>query len=77
MYEKYAALRDARGLSDYRVAVDCDLPLNLFSEWKYSGVDGRKVTNPKADKLIKLANYFGVPLEYFYKEENGERDQII
>lgn len=72
MYERYAALRDEKGLTDYRVARDLDLPANMFSEWKNSGIDGRKKTNPKADKLLKLAEYFEVPLEYFYQEGENE-----
>ena len=68
MYEKYAALRDAKGLKDRQVAIACGFSANLLSEWKNSGVGGRKVTCPKADKMMKLANYFGVPLEYFYQE---------
>lgn len=57
MYVKYAELRDKRGLTDYRVSVDTDIPKSTFSEWK----SGR--SKPKVDKLKVLADYFGVPLE--------------
>ena len=59
MYSNYSKLRDERKLTDYRVAVDTGIPKSTFSEWKA----GR--SNPKADKLKRLAEYFGVSIEYF------------
>ncbi|RHC47880.1 XRE family transcriptional regulator [Enterocloster bolteae] len=38
------------------------MPSSFFSEWK------RGKMMPKADKLQILADYFGVPLDYFLKE---------
>lgn len=67
MYEVYAKLRDARGLSDYQVAIDTGVPRSTLSDWKLNK------SNPKADKLLKLAKYFDVPVETFIKEEpNGK-----
>lgn len=57
MYEKYAELRDKKGVTDYRVAADTGIPKSTFSEWK----SGR--SKPKADKLKKIADYFGVSVE--------------
>ncbi|MBO5853153.1 MAG: helix-turn-helix transcriptional regulator [Bacteroidales bacterium] len=62
MYNKYVKLRDAKGVSDYRVAIETGIPKSTFSEWK----SGR--SNPKIEKLHKLAQYFGVPIEYFLIE---------
>lgn len=31
-----------------------------------------ETSNPTVDKLKKVADYFGVPIEYFLKEENGK-----
>lgn len=59
MYNKYVKLRDEKGVSDYRVSVETGIPKSTFSEWK----TGR--SNPKLEKLSKIANYFGVPIEYF------------
>ena len=56
MYTKYVALRDARGLTDYKVAKDTGIPKSTFSDWK----SGR--SKPKIEKLIILANYFGCPI---------------
>lgn len=63
MYEVYAKLRDARGLSDYQVAVDTGIPKSTLSDWKLAK------SNPKADKLLKLAKYFGVPVETFIEDK--------
>lgn len=63
MYNKYVKLRDQRGTSDYRVAMDTGIPKSTFSDWK----SGR--SNPKVDKLKILADYFGVSIEYFLSDE--------
>lgn len=62
MYETYAKLRDEKGVTDYRVAKDTDITKSTFSEWK----SGRSA--PKFSKLVKLAKYFGVPVEVFDDE---------
>lgn len=59
MYNKYAKLRDEKGVSDYRVSVETGIPKSTFSEWK----SGR--SNPKLEKLSKIAKYFDVAIEYF------------
>lgn len=64
MYNKYVKLRDEKGVSDYRVSVETGIPKSTFSEWK----SGR--SNPKLEKLSKIANYFNVPIEYFINNEN-------
>lgn len=59
MYEKFAQLVEARGVTTYRVAKDIGLAQTVFSDWK----TGK--SKPKADKLKKIADYFGVTIEYF------------
>ena len=59
LYEKYAKRRDELGLTDYRVSKDTGVPYSCISDWK----KGR--CTPKFDKLVKLAKYFGVDVEYF------------
>ena len=63
MYTKYADLRDRKGVRDSEVARATHIPYSTFTDWK----KGRY--NPKADKLLKLAEYFGVTIEYFLKKE--------
>lgn len=61
-YEVYVELRDKKGVSDYRVSRETGITKSTFSDWK----SGR--SNPKIEKIKKLADYFGVPVEYFYEE---------
>lgn len=65
MYEKYASLRDKAGVTDYEVSKRTGVPTSTLTNWKY----GRY--NPKFTKLLALAKYFNVPVEYFAEEKNG------
>lgn len=64
MYKKYEKLRNARGVTDYRVSMDTGIPRTTLSEW------GAGKYEPKLDKIAALAKYFGVPIEYFVKQED-------
>ena len=59
MYKKLEALLQARGITAYRLAKDLEMSPMVFSDWK----NGK--SKPKADKLKKIADYFGVAIEYF------------
>lgn len=59
MYEKFAKLMEVKGVNTHQVAVCTGIPYSCLTDWKA----GR--SKPKMDKLIKLAKYFGVPLEHF------------
>lgn len=62
MYKKFAALLQQTGKTAYQVSKDTGIAENIFSYWK----NGR--SKPKFDKLLILANYFGVPVEYFAED---------
>lgn len=59
LYEKFKTLVETRGVSVYTVAVATGIPYTCLADWKA----GR--SKPKIDKLKKLAEYFGVTLDYF------------
>ena len=59
MYEIFAKLLEERGVTAYKVSKATGIAGSTFSDWK----SGR--SEPKVDKLQKLANYFGVSIEYF------------
>lgn len=63
MYKKYAELRDSKGLTDYKVSLGTGITKSTFSDWK----NGRSV--PKLEKLSKIADYFGVTVDYFINKE--------
>lgn len=64
MYLDYIRLRDQMGMTDADVARATGIGKSTFSDWK----SGR--SSPKLGKLMKLAEYFGVNLEYFIKKND-------
>lgn len=66
MYKNYAALRDKKGLTDYRVAMDTGISTATLSSWKNGAY------TPKSDKLLVLAKYFGVSVEELLEEQGGK-----
>ncbi len=63
MYEKFEKLLNDRNITAYQVAKDTGISNVTLTEWK------KGTYKPKADKLMKLAEYFGVSIEYFLKKE--------
>ena len=66
MYQIFERLIKEKGVTAYRVSKDTGIPQATLSDWK----NGR--SKPKFDKLMTLAKYFGVPVEYFAEEKEGE-----
>lgn len=58
MWEIFEQLRIAKGVTAYQVCKDLGFQQGMISNWKM----GRY--SPKVDKLQKIADYFGVSLEY-------------
>lgn len=63
VYSKFVQLLQERGLTAYKVSQETGISQSTLSDWK----TGR--ASPKADKLLVLARYFGVPIEYFLTEK--------
>ncbi|WP_312370865.1 helix-turn-helix domain-containing protein [Lachnoclostridium sp.] len=61
MYEKFYNLLFQRNITAYRVAKDTGIPIATLYDWKYGK------SKPKVDKLLILANYFDVSIDYFIK----------
>lgn len=66
MYEKFSELLEETNKSSYQVSKDTGIPQSVLSDWK------RGRSKPKFDKLLILAKYFGVPVEYFAEEAEQE-----
>ena len=62
LYKKFEELLTKHNKTTYQVAKETEIAPSTLSDWK----TGR--SNPKIDKLQKIANYFGVSLEYFLEE---------
>lgn len=58
-FEKLDVLAKSRNVSFYEISKELDISRPVFSDWKA----GRSM--PKTDKLLKIANYFGVDVGYF------------
>lgn len=70
MYSKFEELLQKNNKTTYRVAKDIGISSVTFTDWK----KGR--SKPKVDKLQKIADYFGVTIEYFL-EDQGEIEKEL
>ena len=61
MYAKYVELRDSMGVNDAKVSAATGIPRSTFTDWK----QGR--SKPKLEKLLKIAEFFGVSIDEFAK----------
>lgn len=58
MYEYFSNLLQKYGVTPYKVSKETGVSQSTLSDWK------RGISTPKNDKLQKIADYFGVSLEY-------------
>ncbi len=70
MYQIYADLRDATGVTDYEVAKNTGVSTATLTNWKYGRYE------PKFDKLVAIAKYFGVSVEIFAKTTKPEPEEV-
>ena len=76
MYKNYCEIRDSLGMKDADVARATGITKSTFSDWK----SGR--SNPKPEKLQKIAAFFGVPTDYLMNgadvknEVTAKRDML-
>lgn len=66
-YKYFQTLLDTHGVTAYRVAKETKITTATLTNWKKG-----KYT-PKANKLQKIADYFGVPLSYLLTGEIEEK----
>lgn len=62
----YVDLRDSKGLTDYRVSKLTGVAQQTLSSWQ------KQDYFPKRDKIGKIANFFEVPIEAFYRHDDVE-----
>lgn len=62
-YKRYKSLCEERGISSYKVSQATGVSTATISSW------GKGHYKPKDDKLQKLADYFGVPVEIFHEKK--------
>ena len=66
MYEKFEALLKKYGVTAYRVSKETGVTTATLTSWKQGNY------TPKREKLQKIADYFGVTVEYFTGEEKND-----
>ena len=68
MYEIFERLLNERGVTAYRVAKETGVTTSTLTNWKKGNY------TPKQDKLQKIADYFGVSIDYLMNGEVREED---
>lgn len=70
MYKVFERLLKENNKTPSRVSAETGIPKSALSEWK----NGRYQL--KADKIMILADYFGVPVTVFFGDEETECNQL-
>lgn len=70
MYEIFLKLLNEKGVTAYKVGKATGIAGSTFTDWK----NGRSV--PKQEKLQKIADYFGVSLEYLTTGKDSKTDYL-
>ena len=65
-YLRFCELVSERGTSVYKVSKDTGIPPSTFTDWK----NGRSA--PKAEKMKRIADYFGVTLDSLLSDGKSE-----
>lgn len=68
-YTVFAKLLETKNITPYRVYKETGVPQSSLSEWK------RGNSMPKIDKLIKIAEYFGVSVDYLLTGEESPKTE--
>lgn len=70
MYEIFERLLTLHKISAYKVGKATGIPTSTFTAWK------KGISAPKQDKLDKIADYFGVTIDYLMGKEGGEDNKV-
>lgn len=72
MYEVFEQLLQKYGVTPYKLSKETGIAQATFSDWK----NGR--STPKQEKLQKIADYFGVTIEYLMTgKEQQEKEPAL
>lgn len=67
--ERIKTICNERGLSMYRIEKDCGFGNGSIMKWERS--------SPKVENVIKLADYFGISVDYLLGRERVAEDNAI
>ena len=73
MYEIFEQLLQQQGISAYKVDKETGVTQSTLSDWK------RGRSTPKSENMKKLANYFGVSIDYLMtgKDSSETKESIL
>lgn len=71
MYKIFEELLKNRGITAYQVSKATGISTGSLSDWK----NGR--SSPKADKLQKIADYFGVSVDYLLGKTYTKKEPTV
>lgn len=71
MYEIFVKLLQENGLTPYKFSKLTGIAQSTLSDWK----TGK--SRPKPDKMIIIADYFGVSVHYLEGEQENKNDDFI
>jgi transcriptional regulator with XRE-family HTH domain len=66
MYDKFRQLLEKNNVKPSKVANAIGISPVVFTDWK------KGKSKPKVDKLVLIANYFNVTIEYFLEGDKNE-----
>ena len=67
-FDVYQRLCESHGLKPGTVAKTLGIPTSLVTKWKKTGAV------PRADTLNKIADYFGVSVDFLLGNESDQKD---
>ncbi len=71
MYEVYENLLKENGVTSYKVSKETGISQVTLSNWK------KGVSTPKQDKLQKIADFFGVTIDYLMNGSNNTKESTL
>lgn len=63
LYEKFEQLLQEKGVTAYSVSKETGVATSTLTEWK------KGTYTPKVDKLMLIAAFFNVPVDYFLNDK--------
>lgn len=71
MYEIFAKLLKEKGVTPYQVFKATGVAQSSLSDWKHGK------SKPKYEKLLKIADYFGVTVDYLLTGEEMQKNKPV
>ncbi len=71
MYKDFEQLLQSKGITSYKVSKDTGVSQTALSNWK----SGKSV--PTTKTLQKLADYFGVTIDYLMNKDNQKEEYYL